>query len=385
MEATWTQKNRFEILNGGADYTPNQYADIALSGGTGSGAKATITVSSAGVVNEIILTDRGTGYKKYDVLTVGDSDLVKTNANTASLKIEVDHAGFAKERTDLIVTSAIGFSVNDKLIIGSEIVTISSITNNIITVVRGTKPVDHFDGSSVTLQDAGFTLNSGYQINQETADTTQPYVVSYDTITQTVVFRYGYGATPTYLTLSSVFKDQSTPTNRVVNISNVADPVTCFEIDGERNKVIDIKKYYKYKFNTSHSSMIDKKFDLSPSINYNVVTAEKETPNANEVNIKVGFGPRIATNTYTTKVESRYNKYYYFDNNNNANAEGAYLNVVDDSLQGEKTTLYVTPTQILYSTDTPVTHDGTGSISYTTKSSFAVGQINSIKIWIMQK
>ena len=371
---------RFEILNGGADYTPNQYADIALSGGTGSGAKATITVSSAGVVNEIILTDRGTGYKKYDVLTVGDSDLVKTNANTASLKIEVDHAGFAKERTDLIVTSAIGFSVNDKLIIGSEIVTISSITNNIITVVRGTKPVDHFDGSSVTLQDAGFTLNSGYQINQETADTTQPYVVSYDTVTQKVVFRYGYGVTPTYLTLSSVFKDQSTPTNRVVNISNVTNPVTCFEIDGERNKVIDIKKYYKYKFNTSHSSMIDKKFDLSPSINYNVVTAEKEIPNTNEVNIKVGFGPRIATNTYTTKVESTYNKYYYFDNNNNANAEGAYLNVIDDSLQGEKTTLYVTPTQILYSTDTPVTHDGTGSISYTTKSSFAVGQINSIKI-----
>ena len=131
------------------------------------------------------------------------------------------------------------------------------------------------------------------------------------------MFRYGYGVTPTYLTLSSVFKDQSTPTNRVVNISNVTDPVTCFEIDGERNKVIDIKKYYKYKFNTSHSSMIDKKFDLSPSINYNVVTAEKETPNTNEVNIKVGFGPRIATNTYTTKVESRYNKNYYFDNNNN--------------------------------------------------------------------
>ena len=83
---------RFEILNGGADYTPNEYLDVALSGGTGSGAKAKIVVSSAGVVNEITITDKGTGYKKYDILTVGDSDLVKTNVNTPSLKIEVDHA-----------------------------------------------------------------------------------------------------------------------------------------------------------------------------------------------------------------------------------------------------------------------------------------------------
>ena len=138
-------------------------------------------------------------------MTVGDADLVKTNTNTASLKIEVDHAGFAKERTDLIVASALGFSVTDKLVIGTEVVIITGISNNTITVDRGTKPADHFDGVSINLQDAGFTLNSGYQINQETADTTQPYVVSYDTVTQKVVFKYGYGVTPTYLTLSSVF------------------------------------------------------------------------------------------------------------------------------------------------------------------------------------
>ena len=371
---------RFGILNGGADYTPDEYVDIALSGGTGSGARATIKVSSAGVVNEITLTDRGTGYKKYDVLTVGDSDLVKTNANTASLKIEVDHAGFAKERTDLIVTSSLGFSVNDKLVIGNEVLTITGINSNTITVDRGTKPSDHFDGASITLQDAGFTLNSGYQINQETVDASQPYVVSYDAVTQKVVFKYGYGITPTYLTLSSVFKDQSTPVNRIVNISNVSDPITCFEIDGERNKIIDIKRYYKYIFNTSHSSMIGKKFDLSPSINHNLVAIEKDSPTIFETNIKVGFGSRIATNTYTTKVDSPYNKYYYFDNNNIVDSESSYLNVIDDNLSDDKTVLYVTPTKILYSTETPATHDGTGSMSYTTKSLFAVGEIDSIKV-----
>jgi len=375
---------RFEILNGGNNYTVGQYNDIALSGGKGSGAKASIKVEQIGnntPVTEVVITDRGSGYEKFDILTVGDSDLNKTDTNEPRLQISVDHAGFSKERTDLIVTSAIGFSVNDKLVIGSEVVTITSITSNTFTVTRGSKPADHFNGVTITLQDAGFTLSSGYLINQYSgSDLTQPYVVSYDTTTQKVVFKYGYGVTPSLLTLSSVFRDQSQPANRLVNIASVSEPITAFEIDGERNKIVNIKNYYKYKFNVSHSSMIGKKFDISPSINFNIVAVEKEIPNLSEVNIKVGFGSRTYNNTYSSKVNSQYNKFYYFDQNNIVNAEGSYLNVIDDDLQGEKTALYVTPTKILYSTVNPVTHDGTGSISYTTKSLFAVGNINSIRV-----
>ena len=370
---------RFDILNGGADYTPNQYTDIALSGGNGSGAKASIKVSSAGVVNEIIITDRGTGYKKYDILTVGDTDLVKTNTNTASLQVEVDHAGFALQNEILNVASSIGFSVGDQLTIGSETLVIETITGNELEVKRGDNPVDHYDGSSITLKDAGFNLPVGYQINQETADTTQPYIVSYDTSIQKVVFKYGYGVTPTPLTLSSVFKDQSQPTNRIVNISSVTEPKHHFEFDGERNKIIDIKTYYKYNFNISHSSMTGKKFDISPSINFNIVTPEKVS-NGNDIDIKLGFGSRTSTNSYTKKVDTPYKKYYYFDNNGIVDSERSYLNVIDDNLQGIKKVLYVTSDKILYSTDTPVTHDGTGDISYTTESVFAVGEIDSIKI-----
>ena len=58
----------------------------------------------------------------------------------------------------------------------------------------------------------------------------------------------------------------------------------------------------------------------------------------------------------------------------------SYFNVVTDPLQGTKNSLYVTNTQILYSTETQASHDGTGAISYTSKSLFSVGEINSVKI-----
>ena len=374
---------RFDILNGGADYTPGTaYTDIALSGGNGTGAKATIEVSAAGIVNKVIISNRGSGYKKYDILTVGDSDLGKTNSNTASLKIEVDHAGFASESDKLNVDSSLGLSIGDQLIIGSETVVVETIAGNILEVTRGDNPVDHYDGTAVTLVDAGFNFTVGYQINQETADTTQPYIVSYDTSTQKIVFKYGYGLSYddiTKLTLSSVFKDQSQPINRIVNIKNVTDPQFYYEIDGERNKIIDVKKYYKYNFDISHSSMSGKKFDISPSINFNVNTPEKLT-SSNIVDFKLGFGVRTSSNTYTKKVDNQYNKYYYFDNNNIVDSEKSYLNIVDDPLQGEKTILYVTPTKILYSTDVSATHDGTGVIKYDTKSPFAVGAIKSINV-----
>ena len=44
----FTGIGRYEILNGGADYTAGTYTGIALTGGSGTGATATFTVSDAG-------------------------------------------------------------------------------------------------------------------------------------------------------------------------------------------------------------------------------------------------------------------------------------------------------------------------------------------------
>jgi hypothetical protein len=55
-------------LTAGAGYTNGTYTDVALTGGTGTGAKATIIVSG-GAVTSVTITAPGTGYTVADVLT----------------------------------------------------------------------------------------------------------------------------------------------------------------------------------------------------------------------------------------------------------------------------------------------------------------------------
>ena len=51
-------------------YAPGTYSNINLTGGSGSGAQATITVSGAGLITAITLTSAGVGYVVGDILTV---------------------------------------------------------------------------------------------------------------------------------------------------------------------------------------------------------------------------------------------------------------------------------------------------------------------------
>jgi len=383
---TDTGIGRIEILNGGKNYTPNVYSGIALSGGSGKNAKATITVSSSGSVTSVVITDKGTGYQKFDLLTVGSTALLKTNTTTPNLTLRVDHSGFALQNTQLFVDSTIGFTTGDYLKLGNEILLIQSKTANKLTVLRaqkGTKAVDHFNNSEVFLYDGGFTLQTGYQIG---AGAGAPTLFSYDPITQKAIFVYGYNQTLTSiskLTISTVFFDQSADP-RLVKIINVLDPKLYFEFSKNnttftRNQIIDIKKFYKYKFDVSHSSMAGVNFDFSPSINLNLVAPEK-TVSGSIIDIKLGFGPRISTNQHLKKQKVTFNKYFYFDQNNNVNSEGSYLNVIDDPLQGRKKALYVTDTQIVYDTTIKAPHDGSGAISYTSESVFSLGKINTISI-----
>ena len=56
------------ITNAGSGYTNGTYSYISLTGGSGSGATATITVSG-GVVTSIVINSRGAGYVVGDTLT----------------------------------------------------------------------------------------------------------------------------------------------------------------------------------------------------------------------------------------------------------------------------------------------------------------------------
>ena len=380
---------RSTILNGGGDYTAGSYTGIALSGGAGSGAKATIVVSSVGVVNSVILTDKGTGYNRFDILTVGAIDLGKASPSTKSdLKLRVDHVGFASENIVLNVANSDNITINDFLQIGSEIVKVTAKNSNALTVARAqnsTIAVDHFDGADVSVYNFGYNIPLNHPVGNTTNDAK---VISYDSSTQKAVFVWDYDQTLSsinQITLSTVFYDTSADI-KLIQIQSVTDPDVYFEFSSDnttfvRNQIIDIKEYYKYKFDTSHVSMSGVGFDISPSRNFNLITPEKTTAvNNSFVDLKLGFGSRVSTNTYSVKQPIVYKKYYYYDRDGVVNSEMSYFNVVTDPLQGTKNSLYVTNTQILYSTETQASHDGTGIISYTSKSLFSIGEINSIRI-----
>ena len=60
--------NAFAIVNPGAGYTDGTYLNQPLTGGTGTGATADITVVG-GVVTTVVIVDRGQNYSVSDVLT----------------------------------------------------------------------------------------------------------------------------------------------------------------------------------------------------------------------------------------------------------------------------------------------------------------------------
>ncbi|HEY8687666.1 MAG TPA: hypothetical protein VIM07_00410 [Chitinophagaceae bacterium] len=55
-------------LTGGTGYTDGAYNDVALTGGTGTGAKANLVISG-GIVTSATITNGGTGYTAADSLT----------------------------------------------------------------------------------------------------------------------------------------------------------------------------------------------------------------------------------------------------------------------------------------------------------------------------
>jgi len=391
----FTGIGRYEILNGGADYTAGTYTSVALTGGSGSGATATFTVSAAGVISDIQIQSAGVGYARGDYLSVADEDLVRSGASTstARLTLYVGHVGIAAGATKVTVDSAQGFATDDFIQIGQEVLKIAGINGFDISVIRGqegTSDVDHFDGQEVSLYNAKYNFTNNYQIF---TGSFSGYIQSYDPVTHKIIVVYDYATLNTNankVVLSSSFFDSSTP-QRLVSVKSAEDIVYKFEFSEDNstfvsNPNIDLQEFYKYKFNTSHSSLTGTYFDISPSSNYNLITVEKTATtilpgNAGSfTDVKFGFGSRLATNTYQTKTGTDFTNFYYFDNKNVVNSEGAYFKLITDPLQGTRTINYVTPNRFVYDVASTPLWDGSGSISYTTTGQFAIGKINTVGI-----
>jgi len=390
-----TGLGRFQILNGGADYTPGTYNNVPLTGGTGSGATASIVVSDAGVVSSVQIQTKGSGYRKADYLEVDDESLVRSGASLSTMRlvIYVDHVGFAAGSTQLIVDDATKYAEGDLISIGNEILEISSISGNIFTVLtarEGTTAVDHYDGQSVSLYQPKYNFDPNFQIF---AGANSGYVQSYDRETQKIVIVYDYATQTTNaneVTLSSSFFDSSTP-SRLVAVRSAGALNYKFEFSEDNtsftpNPNINIQEFYKYVFDTSHFSLTGTYFDMSPSRSFNLETVEKTAStilpgNAGSfTDVKFGFGARLAGNTYQTKTGTNFTNFYYYDRKGIVQADGASLKIITDPLQGVKTLNYVTPTRFVYDINSEPLWDGSGSISYTTTGQFAIGEINSFAI-----
>jgi len=390
----FTGVGRYEILNGGADYTSNTYTGVSLTGGSGSGATATIAVSGAGVVSNVTLENAGVGYARGDLLSVADEDLVRSGASqsTSRLTIYVGHSGLAAGNTSLVVDNANGFAEQDYVQIGDEILQITGITDNTFTVTRGnqsTSDVDHFDGQEVSLYQGRYNFTSNFQIF---SGATSGYIQSYDPTTQKIVIVYDYAtllSNAQQVALSSSFFDSSTP-QKLVAVGSTSSPIYEFEFSEDNstfvpNPNIDLQEFYKYKFDTSHSSLTGTYFDISPSNNFNLITIEKIAStilpgNAGAfTDVKFGYGYR-AGNTYQTKTGTDFTNFYYFDNKNVVSAGNAYFKITTDPLQSTRTVNYVTPNRFVYDIPSEPLWDGSGSISYTTTGQFAIGKINTVDI-----
>ena len=391
----FTGIGRYEILNGGADYTAGTYTSVSLTGGSGTGATATFTVSDAGVVSGIQIQDAGSGYARGDYLGVADEDLVRSGASvsTARFTIYVGHVGVPAGGTKVTVDSALGFAENDLIQIGEEVLQIAGINGNDLNVTRGqegTSDVDHFDGQAVTLYKPRYNFTTNYQIFD---GNNSGYIQSYDPVTHKIKIVYDYGtlkSTANRVVLSSSFFDSSNP-QRLVSVKSAEDIIYNFEFSEDNttfvpNPNIDLQEFYKYKFDTSHSSLTGTYFDISPSNNYNLITVEKtETTilpgNAGSfTDVKFGFGSRLADNNYQTKRGTDFTNFYYFDKKNVVSSGGAFFKIITDPLQGTKTLNYVTPNRFVYDVTSAPLWDGSGSISYTTTGQFAIGKIDTTQI-----
>jgi len=402
----------FTYLNTGLDYQSGTYTNVELifqdqtlarnnigRPGDPYNARATVVITPGifGGVQSITFTNKGRNYKRGDILTITDADLLRSNGSTNNQRvlIEVDHSGLGYQNTEIQLDNVRNISNNDYLLIGEEIVKITNVdvTSKKVTVERAQKntiPINHYDGKEVTLFEGNYRFDTGYRPFGESQS--KPYFISYNETGKEIFVSYEYGVqSPITLLLSSTFYDNSTPA-KLVSIRSVSDPEFQLEFSRDNttfvtNPIIDVQKYYKYKFDTSHFSMLGTYLDFSASSNFNIFTEEKYTNNiapgntGSFLSVKFGFGPNISLNSYEDKLPLSYSAYFYFIKaSNNVNTKNSYLRIIEDPLVGEKKITYTTDTRFVYSLNEIPAYDGSGTIKYTTSSENAVGKIRNIKI-----
>ena len=153
----------------GATYTNGTYTSVPLTGGTGTGAQATVIVAGA-VVTSVTITARGTGYVAGDVLSALNTSLggtgtgfavpVATLAGGVTATVLVDKgSGYTNGDNLSALNTSLGGSGTGFAVVISSIETVSDIADykldaGGVFVLRNTKiNTDKVNGSFVSFND----------------------------------------------------------------------------------------------------------------------------------------------------------------------------------------------------------------------------------------
>ena len=364
-------------------------------------------VFNPGIVTSVTITSKGSDYRRGDSISFASSDLDKgNNQNARDYLALVDHAGVSTSNTVIKLNGVIGLSINDLLKIGSEIVKITAVdtTNNTVTVERAqnnTSALDHYDGGLASLTNAEYRFIVGTHLfNQDASD---PYVYDYDKNTNLLTLYYDYGVSSTNnISSSNLVTDQSFPVKNasvtelisLYNKFEYSDDNTNFKILND----LELQRNYSYKFDTSHSSMTNTFFEVSPSFNRNLVSVDsfRNTNSPGTSNSFVKFKPgqtlnqlrgsseissAISNNSIVEdKINVEYSRYYFYDVNDTVDVTDSYFDIVSDPLAGKKKLIFVTDTSFAYSYTSKPQYDASSGVKYSTTNKSAVGKIKSVKI-----
>jgi hypothetical protein len=103
-------------LNGGSGYVNNNYTNVPLTGGTGAGAQANISVAANTVVTNVTITNTGLGYEAGDVLSASNTNLggsgsgfnvTVTSITAAAARVTLDVYSTAQTNAAIVAQSVI--------------------------------------------------------------------------------------------------------------------------------------------------------------------------------------------------------------------------------------------------------------------------------------
>jgi len=149
----------FGAITGGSGYVNGIYPNVTLTGGTGTGARATITVSG-GLVIAVALTYAGVGYTAADSLTTANTNLGGTGAGfNVAVSTVAASSGFQCD----VATISTG-------VVGA--VTLTADGSNYAVGNVLSAPADDIGGISGVINAIGGILRGNYYTNSSTASVT---------------------------------------------------------------------------------------------------------------------------------------------------------------------------------------------------------------------